>query len=295
MTLNELLQIEPKAPQAALKKAFMPYSSPIDVEGCEREALTILLNLSRPKPLCDNLLDAKRARVYFAVKSNLQKAIGEIKWFHTHNLKFPDCRVKDQRLIGRSLRCALSGRSQHKAFGWAHNSAVYSHTIWLLNTFIWQGEVTCLLQLILEGSETFLRLLKQFGLTQHQIQSLLDSFEADLPDEAFPLEMSNYSKQLLFPFLSDYVSVTPVVSHAFQIALEHAFRENESGLKFTTLSLPNPASVGNLCASTGGKMKLLYYPIGVHTEPQTSLLSFRQQHDKYFDNFQITNPRFPQV
>lgn len=314
MTLNELLNLhskkldpklepkkfasnalEPKTFQVALKKAFMPYSSPIDVEGREQETLTILLNLSRPRPQCDNYLDAQRAKAYFSDSRNVKQSEAEIKWFHTHNLKFPDCRVKNQRLIAPPHSCQLARPVNQKPFGWAHNSATYSHTIWLLNTFIWQGKVTCLMQLILDGSDAWVKLLDLFGLTQSQISSLLAALKTDLTKATFPDEVSNYSKQVRFPYLTDYISMTPVASHAVQVALEQASRQSESGLKFTTLSLPNPASIGNLCASTGGKMKLLYYPIGARHHPHASLLDSRQYHDRYFDNFQITNPRLHSV
>ena len=109
MKLKDLLIIENDIErQAILKKAFMPYSELIDVDGNELNALTILLNLSLSKPECNNWSDNVRAKQYLFNSDHIDIVCNEIKWLHTHNLKFPDCRVKEQRLIASPLACETS-------------------------------------------------------------------------------------------------------------------------------------------------------------------------------------------
>ncbi len=107
--LSDLLAIEDEAiKQTALKKMFMPYTEDVCVDGYEQETLTILLNLSSSHQAdrCSDWLDVARAQRYLKDRENLDASLAEIQWFHTHNLKFPDCRVKDQRIIARPLSTA---------------------------------------------------------------------------------------------------------------------------------------------------------------------------------------------
>ncbi|TKG01207.1 hypothetical protein FCV91_23975, partial [Vibrio lentus] len=152
--LSDLLTIEDEAvKQVTLKKMFMPYTEDVCVEGCEKEALTILLNLSssHQSDRCSDWLDVARAKRHLKAAENLEASLDEIKWFHTHNLKFPDCRVKEQRIIAQPLvttEAFVSSAVLEQRLGWAHNSAVYRHTLWLLNPFRWQSQSVSLLSLV---------------------------------------------------------------------------------------------------------------------------------------------------
>ncbi|MBF4242940.1 hypothetical protein EA003_24635, partial [Vibrio anguillarum] len=152
--LNDLLAIEGETvKQAVLKKMFMPYTENVCIDGLEKEALTILLNLSsnHKGDKCTDWLDVARAKKYLKNDENLAESLAEIQWLHTHNLKFPDCRVKDQRIIARPLSTTeefISSAGLDQRLGWAHNSAVYRHTLWLLNPFKWQSQPVCILSLI---------------------------------------------------------------------------------------------------------------------------------------------------
>lgn len=50
-TLQDLIDIEDsKLRFTEIKKAFMPYTQPVEVDGNEKQALIVLLNLSLSKP-----------------------------------------------------------------------------------------------------------------------------------------------------------------------------------------------------------------------------------------------------
>ncbi len=299
--LSELLAIEDEAAkQTALKKMFMPYTEDVCVDGYEQEALTILLNLSSSHQAdrCLDWLDVARAKTYLKVAENLERSLDEIKWFHTHNLKFPDCRVKDQRIIAQPLATTeefISSAVLERRLGWAHNSAVYRHTLWLLNPFKWQLQSVCILSLIQQKTPVWLDLLKEFGLGVKSLAYLQNTLTDDLPENCFPESVSIFSKQLRFPWGDDYVSITPVVSHAFQCELEIRARGSENKLRFVSSSLPNSASIGNLCGSLGGHMRVLNYPLGVKSAKGGTLTESRQKSGHYFDDYQITNAKICQV
>ncbi|MEZ8615781.1 type I-F CRISPR-associated protein Csy2 [Vibrio splendidus] len=299
--LSDLLTIEDEAvKQSALKKMLMPYTEDVCVEGYEKEALTILLNLSSSHQAdrCSDWLDVARAKRHLKAAENLEASLGEIKWFHTHNLKFPDCRVKDQRIVAQPLVTTdafISSAVLEQRLGWAHNSAVYRHTLWLLNPFRWQSQSVCILSLIQQESPIWVELLKEFGLSAKSFTRLQNTLAEELPDNHFPDSVSTYSKQLRFPWGDDYVSVTPVVSHAIQSELEVRSRSRESKLSFVSSSLPNSASIGNLCGSLGGHMKVLNYPLDVKPAQGGTLTESRKKSGHYFDDYQVTNAKSCQV
>ncbi|WP_318433837.1 type I-F CRISPR-associated protein Csy2 [Photobacterium leiognathi] len=299
--LSDLLAIEDEAvKQVTLKKMFMPYTEDVCVDGCEKEALTILLNLSssHQSDRFSDWLDVARAKRHLKAAENLEASIGEIKWFHTHNLKFPDCRVKDQRIVAQPLTTTevfISSGVLEQRLGWAHNSAVYRHTLWLLNPFCWQSHPLCILSLIQQESPIWLELLKEFGLDAKSLARLKHTIEKQIPDNHFPESVSTYSKQLRFPWGDDYVSVTPVVSHVIQSELEVRSRSRESKLRFASSLLPNSASIGSLCGSLGGHMKVLNYPLGVKPAQGRTLPDSRKKSGHYFDEYQVTNAKFCQV
>jgi CRISPR-associated protein Csy2 len=94
-----------------------------------------------------------------------------------------------------------------------------------------------------------------------------------------------------FPYKGEYLSITPVVNHGVQIELERLARSQSSSFRFIPTSLPHPASIGNLCGSLGGNMRLLNYPIGIQPRNDSSLFASRNRTQRYFDDYQLTDKR----
>ncbi|GAB7219664.1 hypothetical protein VcTj87_14850 [Vibrio comitans] len=278
----------------------MPYTADVDVDGLEEVALTILLNLSshHKGDKCVDWLDRGRAKQYLSNLENVKSSLKELKWFHTHNLKYPDCRVREQRLIAKALptdESFISGRSVEHGLGWAHNSAYYRHVLWLLNPFRWQSESTSVLALVTEGHPIWLELLQGLGLDVTQLVVIQQAINANVHNSNMPTTVDVYSKQLRFPWSDDYISITPVVNHSVQRELEVRSRNKESKLSFLTISLPNSASIGSLCGSLGGHMKVMNYPAGLKTTRENTLAVNRNKTRRYFDDYQVTNYRICQV
>ncbi|NUW71707.1 hypothetical protein HOP38_04220 [Vibrio mediterranei] len=297
----DLLGIEDVAvKQAAMKKWFMPYTADVEVDGLEEEALTVLANLSshHKGDKCKDWLDKVRAKQHLSNSENIESSLAELKWFHSHNLKFPDCRVREQRLIAKPLptdEVFISGRSLEPSLGWAHNSAYYRHVLWLLNPFRWQSKSTNVLTVVREGQPIWLALLQEFGLEVKSLVSLQKAINAQVPDSTFPTSVSSYSKQMRFPCGDDYVSITPVANNSIQRELEVRARDKDSKLSFVTSSLPNSASIGSLCGSLGGIMKVMNYPLEIKPTQQATLAASRNKSGRYLDDYQVTNYQICQV
>lgn len=171
----------------------------------------------------------------------------------------------------------------------------YRHVLWLLNPFRWQSESTSLLALVTEGHPIWLELLQDLGLDVTQLVVLQQAINANVPDSDMPATVDVYSKQLRFPWSDGYISITPVVNHSVQRELEVRSRNKESKLSFLTISLPNSASIGSLCGSLGGHMKVMNYPLGLKTTRENTLAVNRNKTRRYFDDYQVTNYRICQV
>ncbi len=143
--LRELLDIEDvQARSAALRRAFAAYTEPLDVTGEESSALIILLNLTYPKKLVDDLLDKRLARTIVNNQTHIDVCIDEVQWLHTHNLKYPDIRVSKQRLVAPSPQLhpsILSSVNCQRTLGWSHDSAKVNFAKLFVCHFIWQGKV----------------------------------------------------------------------------------------------------------------------------------------------------------
>ena len=299
--LSDLLAIEDEAvKQITLKKMFMPYTEDVCVEGFEKEALTILLNLSsnHQADKCADWLDDARAKNYLSDSKNLKSSLDEIQWFHTHNLKFPDCRVKDSRIIAKPLITSesfISSAALEESWGWSHNSAVYRFTLWLLTPFRWQSQLVNLLSMIKSSNHTWMVLLQDFGLGVEQIADIKELSYIEMPEESFPNRVSEYSKQIRLPRKGHYLTITPVVSHSIQRELEIRSRNKESQLRFISSYLPNPASIGGLCGSLGGYIKILDYSLGIKADSKQTLMRYHQKRSRFFDDYQLTNNKICQT
>lgn len=294
MKLSDLIQIDEDKDdrQKALKRAFMPYSELIDVDECEVQTVIILLNLSCPKPKSKDLLDPVRANSFLRTTENIDKSLMGIKWIHTHNLKYPDSRVKDQRVIASVLSSEndfISSAYLKRSYGWSHNAAVQGVMHWLLNEFNWQGEVVSLLSLIKDENSYWLEILKDFGYLKEVHQLFKEHIHSDLPSSAVPDTVSPYSKQVRFPWKGEYIAVTPIVSHAMQVSIERLSRNTELTVPFRQIKIAKSQQHGNLPSSLGGYTHQLYAPLDIAANERQTLAASRSRTHKYFDDSALTD------
>tara|TARA_Y100000310_G_scaffold327704_1_gene394487 strand:+ start:9511 stop:11562 length:2052 start_codon:yes stop_codon:yes gene_type:complete len=261
MNLQDAFAIESlKEKTTTLRKLFAPYTPNVAVDGLEEQVLTVLINLVYKRSEIDDLTSVRAAKSVLRDEVLLSKCINEVKWFHTHNLKYPDIRVSHQRLISEVVSEDIAGicsRSLSLSFGWSHNSAEINHAKLFLTSFIWQGEVTCLAKLLIAEEPVWINLIRAYGYTKKAVLDIVGKIKQQLPVAELPLEVSSFSIQLQMPYLQCYLAVTPVVSHAMLSKIQQLTTERKlnSGL----VEHSRPANVGDLASSVGGNIRVLRY------------------------------------
>ncbi|MCG7551644.1 type I-F CRISPR-associated protein Csy2 [Pseudoalteromonas sp. Of7M-16] len=261
MKLNELFQNTPsKDLTQALRVAFAPYTEHVDITGNEPQALVILINLTYKRKDLKDITSVRAAKAALQDEQHLKTCIAEVKWYHTHNLKYPDIRVSHQRLLAQVVDdgCGvLSSASYPKQVGWSHDSAKINHAKLFLTGFAWSGEYVCLAQLLAKQEDFWVAQFRALGLLKRDVITVCEQIAAQLPSEELPEKVSNYTPQLLIPTAEGYLSVSPVVSHAVLAALQTATR---NGLvKRSVIEHNRPANVGELPSALGGRVNVLKY------------------------------------
>ncbi|RXJ71340.1 hypothetical protein CS022_21155 [Veronia nyctiphanis] len=294
-TLQSLLaEKNMKVRNAQIKRAFMPYTAPICVNGFEEQTIVVLLNLALLNANCKDYLNADTAREFLQSEDNINRSLTAISWFHTHNLKYPDCRVNKQKLLcleSSKYPNLVSHYSSSTELGWANNSNQYQYPLWLLSSFVWQGKVTSLFNFLIENDATWMPLLAKFGLTKKRASLIKKSLKEALSKSSFPDSVHPLSKRLRFPWKGEELTITPVVNHGFQTALERYFRSPECRFNTIRLLLPNSAAIGSLAGALGGNMRLLNYPLSVRPHSKRTLSSSREKTHRFFDDFAMVNKK----
>ncbi|WP_028764246.1 type I-F CRISPR-associated protein Csy2 [Shewanella colwelliana] len=259
---QELLDIDDIAERnIVLRRAFTAYTTPIDVTGSEAAALTILLNLTYPRKRVDDLLDKRLAKQTLNTDAHLDGCIDEVKWLHTHNLKYPDIRVSKQRLIAPSPFShphVLSSANCTRALGWSHDSAKVNLAKLFSCHFIWQERVCCLSTLLIDPPNEWKTAFKELGMPVKHFMNLCGRVKASLPIIDSPNRVDKYSIQVRLPYRDGYLAITPVASHALQAEIQQAAMAKQG--RYTNIEFTRPAAVSELSASLGGNVKVLNYP-----------------------------------
>ncbi len=280
----------------ALRRAFTAYTEPLDVTGHEKSALMILLNLTYPRKLVDDLLDHKLAKTTLMNNEHLGACIKEVQWLHTHNLKYPDIRVSKQRLIAAPLTwlpSVLSGANCQQTFGWSHDSAKVNLAKLFATHFIWQDKVCCLANLLPFQPKEWKVAFQSLGMPVKHFVMLCNEVEALLPESVLPEQVDKYSVQVRMPYRDGYLAITPVVNHALQANIQKTALKKQG--RYTNMEFIRPASVSDLAASLGGNIKVLNYPPRLYPVAyginHSWLLKMRQGQSVFY-RFALTQPEF---
>lgn len=297
MLISELLSIEKLDERNhQLRHAFAPYTSMLVVDGEEPLTIVVLLNLTSKKTDKSDLCDYPIAKKIVADDEFLDSCIKEVQWLHSHNLKYPDSRVSDQKMILTSPEiihgCATSA-GETAVMGWSHNSSDVNRAKLFCSSFSWRGEVTNLARLIKDGDAVWRRCFENLGLSDQRMALVEQKMLEYLPSNTTPLEVSPFSKQVRMPFKNGYCAVTPVVSHALQCKVQRLVISQS--LPNSTLRHAHPASIGDLVASVGGKIRFLQSFPRVQKTDYTLHPQYRDRQSEspqVLYKFAITNKRF---
>lgn len=295
MHLSDLLDVkDTEERNRQLRRILVPYTDLIDVTGCEVELLVIAINQTVPRKDVEDLLDKKLAKALYKNNEHFQRCIDEVQWFHTHNLKYPDSRVKGQRIIAQrplKVKGVLSSANLPVCLSWSHNSSQVNPAKFFATKFIWEGVAKSLLDVFIETEPQWKTALRGMGLSINRLidmrATLIESHTLNL----IPEEVSDYSKQIRVPYEGDYCALTPVVSHSVQSQLQQMVFGRS--VVATNIEHSHPASVGSLVASLGGIIRVLSYPPNVRSRASTRFcLGGGMRGHKLFDNSAIKDDRF---
>ncbi|QIZ75761.1 type I-F CRISPR-associated protein Csy2 [Ferrimonas lipolytica] len=298
MHLDELLAVRDREERdKQLRRAFSPATALIEVSGSELKALTILCNLTFKRADVTDLLSVAQAKQALTDPVHFEHCVNEVKWFHSHNLKYPDSRVSHQRLILPSPEATLgviSSSEEPELLGWSHNSTEINRSKLFCTAFLMAGRSTCLVREIIQHPSKWLPRLAQRCLPAEQRKRLSQRLSDCLPETSTPNEVSPYSKQVRMFDGHRYRSLTPVVSHSLQSKIQQL--ANSHQLRATTIEHAHPAAVGDLTASQGGRVRALFYPPPVYLSKAEGLSGARskqaQQGRSVFDLTALKNKRF---
>ncbi|WP_421199361.1 type I-F CRISPR-associated protein Csy2 [Aeromonas enteropelogenes] len=291
MQLREWFNTSDKAERdKALRRAFVPFTPDIEIAGDEWLALVVLLNLTLKRGQGDELTDKRHAKALLLDQKHLEKCVKQVRWLHSHNLKYPDSRVSHQRLVIASppqIPGVVTSAGLPMRLGWANNSADINHAKLFCSSFLYHGVTTNLaLQLATDvPAPAWTTAFRKLGLADSAIAALQSQLAQLLATSTVPAEVSPYSKQMRFWYQGDYCAITPVVSHGLMSQLHQLIYEKR--IPHLIISHDHPASVGSLVGAVGGKIAVLHYPPPVSVEKRRNFSQSRatriNQGDRLFD------------
>lgn len=295
MHLSELLLVQDTEERnQLLRKALAPYTCLVDVTGYERQLLMIAINITVPRKDVDDVLDKKLAKSLLTNTEHLQRCIDEVQWFHTHNVKYPDSRVKGQRIISLKqdeVDGVLCSANLPSSLGWAHNSSQVNPAKFFSIRFIWQGRAMSLLETVIDAPSEWKVAFRSLGIIKKQLSEFREIFSTYYTSSQIPSEVSDYSTQIRVPYQGDYCALTPVISHSVQSKIQKmAFGRK---VKSSNVEHHHPASVGSLVAALGGNIRVLDYPPNVRQKTSEAFSLYRAVSEKeVFDHSIIKEKRF---
>ena len=260
--IQELLNIADHVERdKQLRHYFAPHSADLDVDGAERGTLIVLLNLTLKRNQADDLCDELLARQLLVDENHISHCLHTVRWLHTHNLKYPDSRVRGQRLIVNApppIQGIITSAGLPMRLGWAHDSSDINLAKLFSTSFRYHGGTTNLALQIVAKDVVWQQVMVELGLSQQQFDIWIQLLADHLKSETIPAEVSPHSKQVRFSYRGQYCSVTPVVCHALLAHLQDVVHEKK--LRHTVIQHDHPASVGGLVGALGGKVAVLDYP-----------------------------------
>ncbi|MBY6186781.1 hypothetical protein KUV89_09125 [Marinobacter hydrocarbonoclasticus] len=279
MHLDDLLAIENlEERDKQLRRAFSPATALVEVSGSELKALTIMCNLSFKRADVPDLLSVAHAKQALYDPVHFERCLNEVRWFHSHNLKYPDPRVSHQRLIlplPQPVPGVITSSAEPALLGWSHNSTEVNRARLFSAAFLLDGEETCLARQVISSPSKWLPKLAQRSLPREACKQLRQRLFEFLEQSTIPEEISPYSKQIRVFDGWGYCSVTPVVSHSLLSKIQQL--ANGRQLRATTIEHAHPASVSDLVASQGGRIRALFYPPPVYVPKVYGLASARSR------------------
>ncbi|MBM7070677.1 hypothetical protein JQC92_01290 [Shewanella sp. 202IG2-18] len=288
--LSSLLSINNKNERnREIRERLRPSNEPLSVDGYEQQFCVILLNLGYSTSRTVDLLDSTLASNFIKDEELFSKAVSESKFFHTHNAKFPDIRIKDQVIRASVIERNVQGICSSSvincvSFGYANNGNCVSKVLPLITEFVWKKKVTFLAELICQNEPLWLNNLIKLGLPEESLEELKHHLNKSL-SPTMPEKVCK-TIQLRFKHKNEFIAVTPVISHALSSQLQKLCCSN--AFKCRTISHPRMTNAGSFMTRLGGRFKVLSYYPNTRNVKSSEPINLANDSVLYFKYFQST-------
>nr|6PIG_G Chain G, cas5_8 naturally occurring fusion protein from Vibrio cholerae transposon Tn6677 [Vibrio cholerae]6PIJ_G Chain G, cas5_8 naturally occurring fusion protein [Vibrio cholerae] len=248
--LKEIIASNPDDLTTELKRAFRPLTPHIAIDGNEIDALTILVNLTDKAKCKQKLRDEK----WWA------SCINCVNYRQSHNPKFPDIRsegvIRTQAL--GELPSFLLSSSKIPPYHWSysHDSKYVNKSAFLTNEFCWDGEISCLGELLKDADHPLWNTLKKLGCSQKTCKAMAKQL-ADITLTTINVTLApNYLTQISLPDSdTSYISLSPVASLSMQSHFHQRLQDENRHSAITRFS--RTTNMGVTAMTCGGAFRML--------------------------------------
>ncbi|EJO3992647.1 TPA: hypothetical protein I7665_07760 [Vibrio vulnificus] len=297
-TLKELIASNPDDLTTELKRAFRPLTPHIAIDGNELDALTILVNLTDKTDYQKDLLDRAKCKQKLRDEKWWASCINCVNYRQSHNPKFPDIRsegvIRTQAL--GELPSFLLSSSKIPPYHWSysHDSKYVNKSAFLTNEFCWDGEISCLGELLKDADHPLWNTLKKLGCSQKTCKAMAKQL-ADITHTTINVTLApNYLTQISLPDSdTSYISLSPVASLSMQSHFHQRLQDENRHSAITRFS--RTTNMGVTAMTCGGAFRMLKSSTTFSSTPHHRLNSKRSwltsEHVQSLKQYQRLNKR----
>ncbi|EKA7349201.1 hypothetical protein WB894_001450 [Vibrio vulnificus] len=277
-TLKELIASNPGDLTTELKRAFRPLTPHIAIDSNELDALTILVNLTDKTDDQKDLLDRAKCKQKLRDEKWWASCINCVNYRQSHNPKFPDIRsegvIRTQAL--GELPSFLLSSSKIPPYHWSysHDSKYVNKSAFLTNEFCWDGEISCLGELLKDADHPLWNTLKKLGCSQKTCKAMAKQL-ADITHTTINVTLApNYLTQISLPDSdTSYISLSPVASLSMQSHFHQRLQDENRHSAITRFS--RTTNMGVTAMTCGGAFRMLKSSTTFSSTPHHRLNSKR--------------------
>ncbi|MCR9662903.1 type I-F CRISPR-associated protein Csy2 [Vibrio parahaemolyticus] len=297
-TLKELIASNPNDLTTALKRAFRPLTPHILIDGNELDALTILVNLTDKTDAQKDLLDQAKCKQKLRDEKWWASCVNCVNYRQSHNPKFPDIRsegvIRTQAL--GELPSFLLSSSKIPPYHWSysHDSKYVNKSAFLTNEFCWDGEISCLGELLKDADHQLWNTLKKLGCYQKTRKAMAKQLAAITQTTINVTLAPNYLTQISLPDNDgSYISLSPVTSQPMQSHFYQGLQDEYRHASTTRFS--RATNMGVTAMTCAGAFRMLKSNANFSSTPHHRLNSKRSwltsEHVQSLKQYQRLNKR----
>ena len=258
--LTEILKADTCDLTGELKRAFRPLSPPVEIDGKELDALTILVNLTDKTDDQKDLLDRTKCKQKLRDEKWWGACLKAVEYRHSHNIKFPD--IRSDGVIRSATQGALptyllsSSKLPKHHWAYSRDSKYVNKAAFLTNEFSLNGSVSNLGDLLRDEEHPLWHKLNKLGCYQKTRKAAIKKL-ISIPQHIISVKLApNYLTQISLPSEDDsYISLSPVTSQSMQ---SHGYQTLEKDYRYSVITrYSRSTNMGVLPMTCGGALRMI--------------------------------------